>query len=311
VLLFQRNSFLQRHGAGAAYEWLTSFVQYQEAVDAPPLLDDLPWDGIDTDEAEEAEHSALGLFMSPSVVETQSFLILGPFNTGTNLLRSLVRRNFGVFPDNMSDKEHWILWKHSRPAYAVQDVDDKAIVVMVRDPLSWLQSIRKAPYNFEPCMKGWGTMKRWLTNPCEMKTNTTSNASLLVHPSVALPNLESFWNLWYEEYAQFTTKTSNSVVFVRYEDLVLNPEGELNRVATAIGAAPVAQLKHVDQPAKHHGKPNGRAVALEKLQTKSYLELYSPTERSQACARLNRDLMHDYHYADCDGLPDGQQRFDA
>ena len=82
---------------------------------------------------------------------------------------------------------------------------------MVRDPLSWLQSLKKAPYDLKRCTK----KEDWLTAPCATPKTFTD---WIAHPDPlasipppkflyvpfpgrpALPNLESFWNEWTRDY---------------------------------------------------------------------------------------------------------------
>jgi hypothetical protein len=250
-------------------------------------LDAHVWEGYEAEEAE--EHSLETHLMNNTEAKGRRLLILGQFDVGTNLLAKLVKLNFGQSP------YYGGMWKHTRPTFGLPNLvqQDPALLVMMRDPLSWLQSVRKSPYNLGSCVHG----SDWLSSPCTMTANTSPQNG--THPSVSLSSLEAFWNVWYGEYAELPHKGFNHVVLIRYEDLVLNTERELNRVATAIGSPGLTHVVQQHASAKYHGQSNGRAAAIAKLRSKSYLHLYSSMERIQACTRLDKKLMHDNDYHDC------------
>jgi len=253
-------------------------------------LDARVWGGYEAEEADEhsLETNLINNTDNNTDASWRRILILGQFNTGTNLLSKLVSLNFGRTLD------YGGLWKHTRPTRGLPSLkqQDPAILVMVRDPLSWLQSVRKSPYNLGSCVG-----PNWLSSSCTMDANTSPQNGF--HPSVTLSSLEAFWNVWYGEYAELPHKGFHHVVLIRYEDLVLNTERELNRVATAIGSPSVRNVVQQHAPAKSHGQSNGRAAAIAKLRSKSYLHLYSGLERTQACTRLDKKLMNDNGYHDC------------
>merc|ERR1719486_1857481 len=99
------------------------------------------------------------------------------FNTGTNLLCELVRSNFAG--------THCVeyVWKHLRPSLIAsasppkdwwtrkeygdtipKDFGKKVLgLAMVRNPLSWLTSVQKAPYELVNCVGGSvsETLTKW------------------------------------------------------------------------------------------------------------------------------------------------------
>jgi len=49
-----------------------------------------------------------------------------------------------------------------------------------------------------------------------------------------------------------------------------------------------------------HTEANARAKALKKIKSKSYLSEFTKDELVDACSRLDKDLMHQLGYDDCD-----------
>lgn len=243
-------------------------------------------------------------------------LVLGLFNAGTNLLTQLLLKNF---PD-LADRGVWgkdisgsgLVWKHSKPEHLKQKLRqmgkpnlfrDQGVVgvAVIRDPLSWLQSMKKAPYYLNGCV-GWAD---WPTHSCTFPAPSGEWPYSLCHSrAFHVSNIESAWNDWNSQYHGLDTYAGfapGKFLVVSYEDLVVDPKRALDRIAAVSGRAPPAVVNLQDAPAKSHGRPSGRLEALRKLQEKSYLRLYVPSERTQACDRLNHQLMQRHGYLDCGG----------
>jgi len=235
-------------------------------------------------------------------------VLLGLFNTGTNLMEKLLRKNF---PGPRDYRGGHSIWKHGKPAHIKRELawrgkagalKDAVTVAVVRDPLSWTQSMRKAPYDLGNCMK----REDWPSTPCLFPAPQTHPSTIWTSATVShtssfmVENYESVWNDWTAEYGNLMEMGFGKVVVTSYEEIVLDTEAVLGRVAEAMELPAPQKLKQQMAPAKYHGKPNGRMQALEKLRTKSYLNLYTDEQRYEVCYRFNQTLMHAYQYHDCD-----------
>jgi hypothetical protein len=245
--------------------------------------------------------------------------ILGMYNSGTNLLTQLIKKNLpeahpAAYPPDA-------VWKHAKLSALSpglrRELRRHAAVAMLRSPLAWLASLEKAPYNLADCTEG----ADWLTEPCQMP-ETWRNAgdpggppppgtvALLGGASVPVPfvqnripleNVEAVWNRWAADYAHLSAFVRASIV-VRYEDLVRSPEHELARIAALVGGKVRSPFVMQDAPAKGHGRPLNRTAALAKLEQRAYLGLFSDADRRAACARLDGALMAKFGYDDCVGF---------
>jgi hypothetical protein len=267
-------------------------------------LSELYWDGLDQEiaVAENATGAAKGNATGAAnatgfaLLGSSKYLLAGQFNTGTNLLDALVQLNFpGAFHD-----EQWVYyWKHRKPADMTladrANIKNKGLValVMVRDPLSWLQSMKKAPYDMRACV----TRYDWLTAPCSTPPNYSQlHGTKPVH----LQNIEAYWNEWARDYQHMKDFGFSDAVVIRYEDLVLDTEGQLQRIAHVLNLPAPSIVRQVHGPAKTHGNANGRAVAIQKLKNKPYLQQYTFLEKTAVCDRLDKGLLRDFDYGgDC------------
>lgn len=271
--------------------------------------DDL-WDGSDDDaglaRAVDAlwsatnVTSAVALGVNRTAGRHPALHMYGLFNTGTNLLYDLIAKNFKAH-ELAPFKQHQPGWKHAKPSIYfsnhphLKPQAGDVMVVMIRDPMSWLMSMRKAPYNLQSCTVG----ADWATRPCTM----SCDASCLQTHGGPKPfaNIEDVWNSYMRDYESSARYGYSKVVLVRYEDLVMQPGVELNRIGSALGIQPAAAVVHQLAPAKNHGMSLGRAQAMEKLRSKSYLHSYGNGDRPKACARLDKSVMQRHDYNDCTG----------
>lgn len=271
--------------------------------------DDL-WDGSDADAALASAvdqlwsvpnvSSAVALGVNRTAGRHPAMHMYGLFNTGTNLLFDLIGKNFKAYQIEPF-KQSQPGWKHAKPSvYFANNPHLKpqagdVMVVMIRDPMSWLMSMRKAPYNLQSCTVG----SDWTTRPCTMSCDA---ACLHTHRGPkSFANIEDVWNSYMQDYEASSRYGYGKVVLVRYEDLVMQPGVELRRIGDALGIQPAAQVVHQLTPAKNHGMSLGRAQAMEKLRSKSYLHMYGNGDRSKACARLDKPMMQRHGYRDCSG----------
>lgn len=244
----------------------------------------------------------------PGRAGARSVQILGLYNTGTNLLQALLDKNFpGVFvaPTPARHGFGQIFWKHVQPTELMRkdpslrgqlEAHKTVAIAMVRDPLAWLQSTKAAPYDLAGCMRTYGTA--WLTSPCTLPLQSDSGggAAYTMPGPQTLPSLPAFWNEWTADYERLQDFGFQQSLVIRYEDIVLDTEGVLGKIAALAGVPPPASVQQKHGPAKPGG---GRAQALAKLRSKAWLDGYSPEELSAACSRLTPALMSELDYHDC------------
>jgi hypothetical protein len=235
--------------------------------------------------------------------KAKDVFVLGQFNTGTNLLEKLFLQNFH-YPTKHLVRTGKV-WKHLRPTELAHIGVPKNAVLLVclRDPLSWLRSMRKAPYDLKSCVAGapygFNTHKKdgfWIEQPCTLKSK---RFGMYTMPRVDFSGLADYWNRWTTEYGELPRLGFEHVVFIRYEDMVLETEAVLAEIANVINREAPANAAQVHGPAKTHGRSNGRAEAIMKLNSKGYLHAYSHAELETACTALDRALMQEHGYTDC------------
>jgi hypothetical protein len=264
---------------------------------AEELDDDADWEGLDGEGSDYSPAPRVALLR----VKGRQYAFAGQFDTGTNLLQKLMASNF---PNAVRLDQGWRhkhrFWKHAKPDHIPSSVratlHNTVALIMVRDPLSWLQSLRKAPYALQTCVK----RSNWLTAPCtSLKAFVGPEGIHRLQEKDSLRNLESFWNEWTRDYMQMASFGFEDALIIRYEDLVTDTETQLERIAKILHLPAPKRVIQQASAAKTHGKAAGHGAALRKLREKSYLSLYSAGDRKAVCARLDPELLRRLEYSDC------------
>lgn len=287
---------------------------------AAALLDDLLWLGHEVQSVGDLPGTGQAGFYTLPRVKTgkpesteppeRNIQILGLQNTGTNLLMTMLEANFGgrlryydssVKPRAQSTHRKSGLWKHANLELKLEyDEKDLAIykeekvtaLIMIRNGVSWLQSMRKAPYELSDCVIG----SNWLFRTCRHRIPAGYNSNA---PAMNLTSIGDVWNQWTQADVNAGPEIFDSVLMIRYEDLVEQPEAIMQRISEHLDIAPPKTWVIQEKTAKSHGRSHGRAKAVEILHSKAYLAKYTLSGLRRACSMLDRYTMLAYAYTDC------------
>jgi hypothetical protein len=252
---------------------------------------------------------------------------MGMYNTGTNLLHYLLATNFGhqigwYRSDRTQEdpKSCWV-WKHSNldlvKGGKVSGCHDTVALAMVRNPLAWLHSMKREAYDLNVCTRHCPEApdghhchstrkykmpqeKDWLTKSCQYaKVNEQVALS-----GKAFDNIETIWSEWTRQFDSLSSYGFNRTMVIRYEDLVMDTEGVLAKIASLANLtlpAKVRQIEMAVNPSIH--VKNERQLAIEQIKNRSFLEMYkepNSTSLASVCARLDVAAMRRHGYTDCD-----------
>lgn len=257
------------------------------------------------------------------LAQGQHVQIMGLFDTGTNLLRSLIEANFpgqvNAYDMYQPHALYWLpqvvnedrcydgmmvcsFWKHAnldvikaRSPKRLQQMHDENVVgiAMIRSPLAWLQGVRSAPYDFA---HGTNDVSKddWLTRGFENSPQWFGGP-----PVERWSSLSSIWSNNTQNYERLEEYGFRRHLVVRYEDLVMDTEGEMRKIASVLGLPAPRVVRQVEGSAKA-GVSHGRDEAIEAIKKKSYQTMFNDVERLDACQRLDADTMRRHGYDDCD-----------
>lgn len=241
----------------------------------------------------------------------RSIHVLGLQDTGTNLLTSSLLLNFGPrlryfdwsYKENATGNFGHGIWKHaniceranaSKEHMEMMRKENVTALIMVREPLSWLQSLRKAPYELKDCVSG----EDWLQRPCTHPTPAGYRSGVPAQQFVSLPFI---WTEWVSAYQSWAECGFAHALIIKYEDMVERPQEVLVSVANHLGIEVPSYWRIMDIPSKTHGMSLGRSEALNKIESKEYLNEYFGTDRIDSCKHLNREVQLSLNYTQCDG----------
>ena len=252
----------------------------------------------------------------------------GLFNTGTNLLTNLVRKNCVVdkaCPEKMPQKQKMAMmargecigypfqvpWGkhnplHFRGRHVVDRLDhfnnsEVLPAVLVKDPLTWARSMCRTPY---AARFGRGSCCPSPLDPSRLRAmrNVTVNFKK-GFPMERYAHLLDFWNSWYAAY--FNTKIPRLIV--RYEDLLFAPKRTVRAVCECVGGKLKRDFDSFSDAAKFGrghggGDGTGRASALSRYASEAtrYANL-DADDLAFYTKSAHPDLVERFHYEADDG----------
>eukprot|EP00928_Gymnodinium_smaydae_P022025 TRINITY_DN1862_c0_g1_i2.p1 TRINITY_DN1862_c0_g1~~TRINITY_DN1862_c0_g1_i2.p1 ORF type:complete len:294 (-),score=43.15 TRINITY_DN1862_c0_g1_i2:225-1106(-) len=227
-----------------------------------------PWIGLDED-FESDDHRPI-------------LQIAGMYDSGSNLLESLIDANIpkGTFRKSL-------FGKHRSPPRLAALLNEQATVLdgsrvvvaaIVRSPLAQIAGWIKAPYDFRSQIEDMDLLH--------------DQRTLLTIPrnGGTFQGFTGLWNGFTKGYAEFDKHPNRSVVIVEYERLVYDPEAVIHEVADALGTTLAGDFQVMEEPAKEHGHPKGRELALEEIVNMTYLQkppLSDASVRRALCEKLD------------------------
>mmetsp|Transcript_116006 Transcript_116006/g.205381 ORF Transcript_116006/g.205381 Transcript_116006/m.205381 type:complete len:390 (+) Transcript_116006:44-1213(+) len=232
--------------------------------------------------------------------------ILGLFDTGTNLLEKMIMLNFPSLRTRSDSPEggsrNPFIWKHSdvgaedivsavkEGLRSTESMSDVVAIAMVRSPISNMVSLKKAPYNVEPCMT---------RNYTEMHESCVG----YVGDTHAFPLRVKFFRSTMDVYNSYLRQYKKlkelnefrEVLIVSYEDLLLDPNLVMQQIAEATGQKLPADVNVLSLASKNHGSPVSRQQALDRLRNRSYLNEFANNTAGLAllCRDLDKGLIKD------------------
>jgi len=266
--------------------------------------------GAETKSASSPEFVSLYSQFRAHHVQPTRVQAFGLQDTGTNLLWAILHANFGnkliyhdaFYPanDGMHQKG---LWKHANVELINQTFPeskrlsliggDVVAIALVREPMSWLRSIHKAPYELKGCVQG----DDWLFRQCTHK----HPGGYIPVPKATFANMATIWAEWVKAYLRLKDFGYKDALIIRYEDLVKNPKLTMERIAKVLNMTLPKDVTVPTDPAKKHGFAVGYREAYTKITNRSYLLEYQPDDALKVCRELEkyRQELFRYNYTDC------------
>jgi len=237
--------------------------------------------------------------------------VVGHFDSGTNLLTSLLHANL---PEEVVDHacpvlkkgiDSCLFWKHVPPVALPSEVSamfvdgwltnsaggvatapkawppkdperNVVLVAMVRSPMGFMHGMNKAPYDLRHCVTRGGNWVNYTDKICHLrKLVDTHEDGHLYEYHGRFAGLAGVWNDYMHAYHWMQLKAEAdpklTVLVVEYENLVFDPERVVRQIASAMGTDLKGPFEGLDYAAKSHGSAHGRRQALGSIEQMSYL----------------------------------------
>jgi len=143
----------------------------------------------------------------------------GMMNSGTHFTNSMV--NLNCAPAQMKYTQHTFKHGHWFPRFVQTVSKRQPFIVTVKDPLTWMKSMCKTSHEIK-CAKKVGTCSEKVFLPWRYRGKIYSN-------------LAEIWQEYFELALYEHLHGSHKLMFMRYEDLLEEPDETIGRVCKHLG----------------------------------------------------------------------------
>lgn len=221
--------------------------------------------------------------------------ILGPFNSGTNLLHQILDQAYKVEVGPIGST---IIWKHTiMDAAKVGKLkknrvegkvlgDDVLKIVMVRDPYFWLRSLGKKRYTLESFSRSPDNINDLIVSECKLRSRRYANCVEL-------------WNAYYGNYLKHLSPFS-STLYIRYEQLIFEPERVIGVISKYLQLRPMytqmSEIMKIMQPPSNSRAKNYKDAVKYNATAENRVDQYSPEVIKFIGDKLDKNLMEKLGY---------------
>jgi len=242
----------------------------------------------------------------------------GMFNTGTNLLESLLvkncrlpvsRKKYGKHNKGVKYQVPWgkhspVEWrfKHIAPTFEGLPQSHFLPAVVIKDPYTWMESMCRHKYAAE-----WSQIK----GHCPNLVPTTPREKNMIQPEKMFPvtvhyhpqnvtyheSISELYNEWYGNWLDVEFPR----LVVRFEDLMFHAEHVVEKVCKCAGGnlaeGPFQYITDSAKKGKAHMGSNGLVKSMVKYgDVEKRTHAYTPMDLDYAKSSLRSDVLDMFHY---------------
>ena len=195
--------------------------------------------------------------------------ILGPFNTGTNLLAKILKKNIQQ-KIQIHHEGHTLCWKHTLDKSLIEEKikqNPDTLFICVYKPLhNWVCSMQKSSYDIK-----WD---KTLSGKCKFNANEKLPGGIF---NRNYSNIVEIYNMYYNMYIQLINDHKR-VIFMNYYDIIVK-ENVVKYITNKLSVFNLSiKGKHdifniLNKPSKGHGRPVKSANAAINKADKCYNDI--------------------------------------
>ena len=186
-------------------------------------------------------------FSEVGVEDKRIVIVMGPYGSGTNVMVDYISNTFDVDvrpsstfvshkKSGIINLQNTLLWKHAIPVEELIFSESAVVILMIREPFSWIGSMSRSPYELHPSEGKRNKKQNWLAEPVQFKGESCLNVSADTTWSSAI----ELWKTYAYGYKTGAFRTSlapgfpghKNIVIVRYEDIVRAPIKVMEKLTT-------------------------------------------------------------------------------
>lgn len=203
--------------------------------------------------------------------------VMGPFNTGTNLLLQMMQDNCVDEDENpVKSSENMLFWKHTlRTDFIGKALEspDNRFIIMYKRVYNWVYSVQRNSYDIQ--------LHDGIYDKVTMQGR-------------CYDNILQLYNRYYDMYKEMLLKHPDQVIFLDYGKMISSPEyivKRLSQIGLTLKDKSVI-LAVLSKPSKIHGKGNvmNAKEALDRYeQVFALVKIIVDNHSMSSC--LRKDLM--------------------
>ena len=237
----------------------------------------------------------------------------GLYNTGTNALYKLLENNCDYSKYRLFWQPQWgkheivtkqkiLEWdiKNNNKSWNQFSINfncsNALMIVIIKDPLTWIKSICKASYGIK--FINDIDKRRNFKKTCP-KNVSISKLKWIYKIDRIFDDIISVWNIYYQNWLNEIDADIYPMVMVRFEDLLFRPYDVANRLCGCIGHNRLLNgtVTLSDGKAKAHGKSNNRSEAMRIYGDKEYrYDGYTKNDLLYIDEHVNHTLLQIFGY---------------
>lgn len=207
--------------------------------------------------------------------------ILGPWNTGTNLISNILSNSYCLFLNNENeflDFSNNDVWKHEPKFSIIENIaknPNKIVVIMYRNVYSWLSSMQKSSY--------------------ELEFKSLDSIAKIKNKDISFRNILHVYNHYYNNYIRLINTYPN-VIFFDYKKISNETIAfdyinfKLSKVNLRIKEK-YKVIQQLLQPSKSHGKPVSNSTEAMQKYNKSILVMKEEIKKYKMEKFVNNNII--------------------
>jgi len=240
--------------------------------------------------------------------------LFGMYNSGTNMIVATMQAShpdasvcpFGQMETTKAhcqEDQSQSPYKHANVHFVQEWLSKPSsqgsrLIFVVRNPVSWLASMKNSPYGFGGCFNPNAT--EWVSQECRCEEMVEmGKKDLLCAPGQAsYSSMADVWNRYVAGYKQLANSSTHLSTMTRYEDIVLEPVQSYETIEARLelSVRKPSFIERLPSSSVKQDESRSSEDAALAIRLGSYREGLNDEDRKTFCSLLDKTLLQEFGY---------------